>query len=112
MDFSFSKKNRILSRKEFSRLYSLGLKREARFFYVHYLFKDGEPKIGLTVSRKVGNAVKRSFVKRHLREAFRVRKSYGLSGLQMIISAKKSASFAEGLQLQKDLERILNEISS
>lgn len=41
---------------------------------------DGAPRIGFTVSRKVGNAVERNRVRRRLREVVRLHSPVGLSG--------------------------------
>jgi ribonuclease P protein component len=71
-----SPKRRRLSRSaEFERVYRQGRSKSNRFL-VLYAFPRGEddpeqgPRLGLSVSRRVGGAVDRSRVKRALREAF------------------------------------------
>ena len=71
------RRRRRLSRSaEFERVYRQGRSRANRFL-VLYAFPrdpaegtDAEPRLGLSVSRRVGGAVERSRVKRVLREAF------------------------------------------
>src|SRR4051812_6073936 len=70
---------RRLSRSaEFERVYRQGRSKANRFFML-YVFPRGEddaraedtgPRLGLSVSRRVGGAVERTRVKRVLREAF------------------------------------------
>jgi ribonuclease P protein component len=49
------------------------------------------PRLGLTVSRKVGNAVQRNRWKRVLREAFRRHKSELPQGLDLVATPRRQA---------------------
>jgi ribonuclease P protein component len=72
---SSAPRRRRLSRSaEFERVYRQGRSKGNRFL-VLYAFpretaRDDGPRLGLSVSRRVGGAVERSRVKRTLREAF------------------------------------------
>ena len=73
----FTRRRRLSRSAEFERVYRQGRSKANRFL-VLYAFPragdapvpEGGPRLGLSVSRRVGGAVDRSRVKRVLREAF------------------------------------------
>lgn len=71
----------------------------------------GPARFGLAVSRKVGGAVVRNRVKRHLREAIRHLRS-GLDGVDIVIIARTEAANAGSAQLRLEVERICTAAAS
>jgi ribonuclease P protein component len=70
----FPKAMRLLSPREFERVFAARLSAGDSSFVLYGAANDLEhPRIGLTVSRKVGGAVERNRWKRLLREAFRLK---------------------------------------
>ena len=90
MALYFPPSRRVRSRRDFLAIYAEGRKFHARHFLLCAAYKPGEPqRVGFSVSRKVGNAVRRNRFKRLLREFFR---TFGMSfpGLQMVVTVKSA----------------------
>ncbi len=105
---TFSKKERILKRADFVNLNRSGERHHSRHFIV-ILKKNGLnlARLGITVSKKTGNAVKRNRTKRLIREFFRLNKSLFPQGYDIIVIAKKDASYLDLRRAGKELAEIL-----
>ncbi|MCO4748353.1 MAG: ribonuclease P protein component [Proteobacteria bacterium] len=69
------------------------------------------PRFGLTVSRKVGNAVVRNRVKRRLREAIRhERVGRELGAVDLVFIARPSAAQADASVLRSDVRRAMDRL--
>jgi len=69
---TFSREDRLHHRRQFEQLAQSGVKVVNRQFVALYRPNGGSaPRLGVTVSRKVGNAVVRNRIKRLIREFFR-----------------------------------------
>ncbi len=79
--FTFKKADRILKRSDFVTLSRKGRKLQNDVFIAVVLpGSTDRSRLGITVTRKVGNAVKRNRIKRLVREFYR-RRLYPLSGI-------------------------------
>ena len=95
----FPKASRILSRGLFRRVYDQGKKHQSRYFTAFVLGNGTlESRIGITVTRKIGNSVMRNRSRRLVREAFRKNKWRVPPGIDIVINVKRELSEA-GLQL-------------
>lgn len=110
--FPFTKADRILKHSDFLRISRCGIKLQNRYFVA--IFCPGRFKrtrLGITVSKKVGNAVERNRIKRIFREYFRLN-GHKITGFWDInIIAKKKA---EGLTFDLallSLQKIFDKIS-
>jgi ribonuclease P protein component len=98
-----SKRGRLSRSAEFDRVFRQG-RSHANRVLVLYGFprsSEGEPRLGLSVSRRVGGAVERNHVKRLLREAFEQELARLPEGHDIVIVARpeaKAVAESQGLE--------------
>lgn len=105
---SFSKKRRILNHTEFVKLNRWGKRFHSENFTV--IVKQnglGMTRLGVTASKRTGNAVKRNRIKRLIREFFRLNQSHFPQGYDIVIAAKKGASYLDLWKTKEELGEIL-----
>jgi len=91
--YSYTKADRILKRSEFLRLSRSGKRLHNRYFIANICGSVFErTRFGITVTKKVGNAVVRNRMKRLAREYFRMNKHNITGHWDIIIIVKKQAS--------------------
>jgi ribonuclease P protein component len=85
--------DRLKRREDFRRVQDTGKKHHTRHFLVVVLARpdEGPPRIGVTVTKKVGNAVQRNRVKRLVREVFRRERARFPLGCDVVFIAKDGA---------------------
>jgi len=104
---------RLTDSPEFERVYRQGTAYRGRLFSVHAFPNElGTPRLGLSVSRRVGNAVTRNAVRRRLREVFHSCISEISGNLDLVVSAKPAASGATFEELREEFGRSLGKVGS
>ena len=85
------KKHRIKKNDEFQTVFQKGKSTANRQFVVYQLDKEEQPnfRIGLSVSKKIGNAVVRNRIKRMIRQSITELKDEIDSGKDFVIIARK-----------------------
>lgn len=103
-----NKQQRIKKNKEFQHVFKKGKSFANRQFIV-YLLKSDQPefRLGLSVSKKVGNAVTRNRVKRFIRQAFLELKEELLPNADYVIIARPQAANLDYHESRKSLEHVL-----
>ena len=86
MDQGFSKKERLLKRKEFQLVFDNG-ERFGNNQLKIYALSNGNSvsRLGLVVGRKFGNSPRRNRFKRILREAYRLNKNLLSNGVDIVV---------------------------
>ena len=89
----FPRSSRICRKADFEEVFSKGVRWSTRHLraVVHEAGRD-ESRLGLAVSRKVGNAVVRNRLKRRLREIFRVERSLAPAHRDLILIPRPGCS--------------------
>lgn len=101
-------KNRLKKRKEFAYIHKNGKKLNAQHLSIIYIkSKLPIPKIGISVSNKVGNAVKRNKVKRQLREIMRSNLPFLRNHQNIVLSAHPNISECDFSSLRTEIEKLL-----
>ena len=78
--------------KEFQNVYSKGKSFANRYLVMYALKNDtGKNRIGISVSKKVGNSVVRHRLIRLIRESYRLQEDMFNSGLDIVVIARKNA---------------------
>ena len=108
---SRSSRTRLTDSPEFERVYRQGTACRGKLFSVHAFPNEiGTPRLGLSVSRKVGNAVTRNTVRRRLREVFRSSIAGIPGSLDLVVSARPAATAATFDELSEEFARALRKI--
>ncbi len=105
----FSKDERIRKRAEYLSIYQQGTRTYSRsFIIVSRKNQLGYRRLGITVSKKVGNAVRRNRIKRVIREFFRLHKTQLAESQDIVIIGKKGIPHLNYQDVCKELEGLVS----
>lgn len=103
------KEFRIKKNKDFQTVFQKGRSFANRQFVVYLLPKEGQDffRIGLSVSKKIGNAVTRNRIKRYIRQSILEMKDQLLPGYDYVIIARKPAAEMDFFTVKSSLMHVL-----
>lgn len=88
---SYRKSERVTNRRRFKEIYDQGVWRSSKnFTIITCVNTQGVRRLGITVTKKTGNAVKRNRIKRLIREFFRLNKDFFPDKHDVVIMAKRN----------------------
>lgn len=104
---------RLTDSSEFERVYKQGTAYRGRLFSVHAFPNEiGTLRLGLSISRKVGNAVARNTLRRRMREIFAAAAGNADGDLDLVISARPAARDAAFEELREEFDRALRKLGA
>src|SRR5438094_7214976 len=107
------RKLRLRLRQDFSRVYAARRGRAGRYLVLHARPNDlGHPRVGFSVSSKVGGAVRRNLVKRRLRAAVAEIVGGRELSLDLVVVARPPCVTAAFADLRAELAGLLDEVST
>ena len=114
---TFSRDDRLRKRREFEACYASGVRVSGRHLQVFLLREPApptapapppRPRLGLSVSRRVGGAVDRNRIRRRLREIFRRNRDlFGERGGDLVINARPPAAQASFTELRDEYRALV-----
>lgn len=104
-----NKRQRVKKNAEFQKIFKRGKSFANRQFVLYFLPKEGQEefRIGLSVSKKVGNAVVRNQIKRYIRQSFLELKDEINPNMDYVIIARNQAASLDFHETKKSLEHVL-----
>ena len=103
------KRQRIKKNEDFQKVFKRGKSFANRQFVVYSMPKEGQKefRIGLSVSKKLGNAVLRNQIKRYIRQTFLEIKDEVRQDMDYVIIARHSAATLNFLETKESLQHVL-----
>jgi ribonuclease P protein component len=103
------KEQRVKKNAEFQEVFKKGTSIANRQFVVYRLQKEDQMsfRIGLSVSKKIGNAVVRNQIKRYIRQVFLELKDEVKNNFDYVIIARKPAADMDFHEVKKSLIHVL-----
>jgi len=108
----FTKKAKLIKTDEFSSVFNFRKRISARFLAVHYQPNDiGHARLGLVVGKKVAKrAVDRNYMRRVLRELFRIQQ-HEINHVDLVVRVQKKFEKEDFLQIKQEFESLVDKMN-
>ncbi len=107
--YTFGKEKRLVHQRDFERVFERGKKiRKNGFTFVLLKNELSHPRLGISVGKKYGNAVRRNRIKRKIREAFRLTQ-YELDNYDITCIPYPSAKNARVSEIKKLFRQVCSD---
>lgn len=104
------KENRIKKNEEIAKIVLSKQKVKSEYFFIYYTNSTSLTRVAISVSKKIGNSVKRNHAKRIIRELIRpLLDKY--PGINLVVVVKNDLCGVEFIKLKEEMIRCLNLIN-
>ena len=109
-EFSFGKRERLAKRPQFEHVINRGHKHQIETFGTVFFLPNGldRKRLGVIVSKKIGNAVVRNQTKRKIREIFRHIKNRIEPAMDVVVISGKDLVSLPDSVLKREISKILS----
>ncbi|MED3801417.1 ribonuclease P protein component [Lysinibacillus xylanilyticus] len=103
------KRQRVKKNDDFQKVFKKGKSFANRQFVVYFLEKEGQTefRVGLSVSKKLGNAVTRNQIKRYIRQSIHEIKDELKLNMDYVIIARQPAATMDFHEVKQSLQHVL-----
>jgi ribonuclease P protein component len=111
--FRFTKQAKIVKTDDFSSVFNLRKRISQQHLVMRYRVNDmSRPRLGLIVSKKTAKlAVQRNYMRRVLRELFRVNQHH-LPSVDLIVQIQKAFGRSDFIKIQKQFETLIQKLET
>lgn len=108
--YPFPKSFRLIRSADFRKVYNEGKTVRSHAFQLFYLMGEEEKpaRLGITVTRSFGKAVRRNRIKRLIREAFRQAQPCLKFGYDIVINVRRHAGCLSQKEVASELENLFS----